>query len=164
MAPYRRANVSRISASLKAGITTVNLSSVIGQMGNAGQGAYAAAKAGLIGFTKSMARELASRGVRANALHPGGIRTELGRHLTREAIQEMTDRFALRGGAPQFKDVAHGAATQVWAAVAPELEGVGGRYLEDVSIGEPAAHAVDPAIAARLWTLSEKLVGESFPL
>lgn len=55
----------------------VNLSSVIGQMGNAGQGAYAAAKAGIIGFTKAMARELASRGITVNAVAPGMIETEM---------------------------------------------------------------------------------------
>ena len=97
--------------------------------------------------------------------------TELGRHLTPETIKEMTDRLAARGPV-SFKDVPHGAATQVWAAVSPELEGVGGRYLEDVRIANPsrgendpsgyAAHAVDPEIAARLWTLSEKLVGQRF--
>jgi 3-oxoacyl-[acyl-carrier protein] reductase len=55
----------------------VNLSSVVGEMGNAGQAAYAATKAGLIGFTKSVARELASRNVRCNAVTPGFIDTDM---------------------------------------------------------------------------------------
>ncbi len=55
----------------------INLSSVIGSMGNAGQGAYAAAKAGIVGFTKSMARELASRNITVNAVAPGFIETEM---------------------------------------------------------------------------------------
>ena len=55
----------------------VNLSSVVGSMGNAGQAAYAAAKAGIVGFTKSMARELASRQVTVNAVAPGLIETEM---------------------------------------------------------------------------------------
>jgi 3-oxoacyl-[acyl-carrier protein] reductase len=55
----------------------VNLSSVVGQMGNAGQSNYSAAKAGIIGFTKSMARELASRGVTVNAIAPGFIMTAM---------------------------------------------------------------------------------------
>jgi 3-oxoacyl-[acyl-carrier protein] reductase len=59
----------------------VNLSSVIGLMGNAGQGAYAAAKAGIIGFTKAMARELASRNVTVNAVAPGFIDTEMTERL-----------------------------------------------------------------------------------
>jgi 3-oxoacyl-[acyl-carrier protein] reductase len=59
----------------------INLSSVVGLMGNSGQAAYAAAKAGIIGFTKAMARELASRQVTVNALAPGLIETEMAAHL-----------------------------------------------------------------------------------
>ena len=59
----------------------VNLSSVTGLMGNAGQAAYAAAKAGVIGFTKATAREVGSRGVTANAVAPGLIETDMAAHL-----------------------------------------------------------------------------------
>ena len=55
----------------------INLSSVVGQMGNAGQSLYAATKAGIIGFTKAMAREVASRGITVNAVAPGFIETEM---------------------------------------------------------------------------------------
>jgi 3-oxoacyl-[acyl-carrier protein] reductase len=60
----------------------VNVTSVVAQMGNAGQAAYAAAKAGVIGFTRSVAREVASRGITANAVSPGFIETEMTAALT----------------------------------------------------------------------------------
>jgi len=66
----------------------VNISSVIADMGNAGQAAYAAAKAGLLGFTRSMARELASRNVTVNAVAPGFIETDMIRDLPEEVRQQ----------------------------------------------------------------------------
>lgn len=133
--------------------------------------AYGRSKSANVLFAVELDRRLSARGVRVNAVHPGGIMTELGRHLTSEMRSAMAARFASRGPI-QFKQVPHGAATQVWAAVSPELEGVGGRYLEDVRIANPsegendpfgyAAHAVDPEIASRLWTLSESLVCQKF--
>jgi 3-oxoacyl-[acyl-carrier protein] reductase len=65
----------------------INIASVSGQMGNSGQANYAATKAGIIGFTKTVARELAAKGVRANAIAPGYIRTEMTEQIP-EAIQD----------------------------------------------------------------------------
>ena len=64
----------------KAG-SIINMSSVIGLMGNAGQGSYAASKAGIIGFTKSVAKELGSRNVRCNAIAPGFVETDMTGYL-----------------------------------------------------------------------------------
>ena len=59
----------------------INMSSVIGEMGNAGQGSYAASKAGIIGFTKSIAKELGSRNIRCNAIAPGFVETDMTSYL-----------------------------------------------------------------------------------
>lgn len=80
----------------------VNLSSVVGLRGNAGQTAYAASKAGVIGLTKSLAKELASRGVTANAVAPGYIATDMTAALPEAARADMVQQIpAARPGQPQ---------------------------------------------------------------
>ncbi len=66
----------------------INMSSIVGVMGNAGQANYSAAKAGLIGFTKSLAKELGSRNIRVNAIAPGFILTDMTKDLNNDAIVE----------------------------------------------------------------------------
>jgi 3-oxoacyl-[acyl-carrier protein] reductase len=77
--------VSRPMMKQKGG-AIINLTSIVGEMGNGGQSAYAASKAGLIGLTKSMARELSSRNIRVNAVSPGFIATDMTAHLP-EAVR-----------------------------------------------------------------------------
>jgi 3-oxoacyl-[acyl-carrier protein] reductase len=80
----------------------INMSSVVGVKGNAGQTNYAASKAGIIGFTKSVALELGSRNIRCNALAPGFIETEMTGQLNEETVQSWRDAIPLkRGGTPE---------------------------------------------------------------
>jgi 3-oxoacyl-[acyl-carrier protein] reductase len=83
----------------------VNLASVVGEMGNAGQTACSASKAGLIGLTKSLARELASRSIRVNAVAPGFIDTEMTAKLPAETKEKMVASIAL-GRLGKVEDIA----------------------------------------------------------
>jgi len=86
----------------------INMSSVVGVHGNAGQANYSASKAGMIGLAKSIARELGSRGIRANAIAPGFIITEMTHQLSEEVREEWAKQIPLkRGGTPE--DVANAA-------------------------------------------------------
>jgi 3-oxoacyl-[acyl-carrier protein] reductase len=97
----------------------LNITSVVGLMGNAGQANYAASKAGLIGFTKSVARELASRDVRCNAIAPGYIRTDMTADLGAEQTEALQASIPLgRLGEPE--DI---------AGVVRFLVGPGARYI-----------------------------------
>jgi 3-oxoacyl-[acyl-carrier protein] reductase len=73
----------------------INISSVVGLIGNAGQTNYAAAKAGMIGFTKSLAREIASRNITVNAVAPGFIDTDMTRALDEKQVQALRERIPL---------------------------------------------------------------------
>ncbi len=73
----------------------INISSVVGLMGNAGQTNYAAAKAGMIGFTKSLAREIASRNVTVNVVAPGFIETDMTRALDEKQVQALREQIPL---------------------------------------------------------------------
>lgn len=93
--------VSRIMMKQKSG-NIVNMTSVVGLMGNAGQSNYAAAKAGVIGFTKSMAKELAPRGITVNAIAPGFITTDMTAVLSDQVKTDLADKIPLgRLGEPE---------------------------------------------------------------
>jgi NAD(P)-dependent dehydrogenase (short-subunit alcohol dehydrogenase family) len=130
--------------------------------------AYGQAKTANVLFAVQLDALGKDSGVRAFALHPGGILTPLQRHLAREEMVGFgwidEDGNPLN---PIFKTPEQGAATQVWAATSPQLDGLGGVFCEDCEISEvstddnPGArpYAIDPASAARLWTVSAELTG-----
>jgi NAD(P)-dependent dehydrogenase (short-subunit alcohol dehydrogenase family) len=132
--------------------------------------AYGQSKTANIWHALELDRRLAGRGVRAFAIHPGMIVTDLGRHLSREDVAALRARAS--GARGRWKTVEQGAATQVWAATAPELAGRGALYLEDCHVAGPspdldapagyAPWAYDAAAATRLWSLSESMVGARF--
>jgi NAD(P)-dependent dehydrogenase (short-subunit alcohol dehydrogenase family) len=130
--------------------------------------AYGQSKTANILFTLELDRRFAEAGLRSNAVHPGMIMTDLARHMGGDDMEELGRRAAARaeagtgGGLPKFKTIEQGAATSIYCAVSPDMEGVGGRYLDNVEFAEPAPYAADLEAAARLWAMSETLVGESF--
>ena len=110
----------------------VNLTSVVGEMGNAGQAAYAATKAGLIGLTKSVARELASRGIRVNAVAPGFIDTDMTSAIPEAARAKMLEAIALGrlGTAQEVADCVAWLASEQASYVTGEVIRVnGGMYM-----------------------------------
>jgi len=97
----------------------LNITSVVGLIGNAGQANYAASKAGLVGLTKSVAKELASRGVRCNALAPGFIRTDMTEELDDAQVEALVGQIPL-GELGEPEDI---------AGAARFLVGPGARYI-----------------------------------
>ncbi len=130
--------------------------------------AYGQSKTANVLFSVELERRWGPSGVHAYALHPGVIMTELSRHMSPEDVAALSSGARPGGGRFTVVDVPTGAATQVWAATSPSLEGRGGLYLEDCAIAGPtpgdgsagyAPWAMDADAAARLWEWSEREVG-----
>jgi NAD(P)-dependent dehydrogenase (short-subunit alcohol dehydrogenase family) len=143
--------------------------------------AYGRSKTANILFAVAFDNRHWGQGVRGAAVHPGGIRTELDRHIDasrlEKIVQEINQQLAAQGKAPfQFKTVPQGAATSVWAAVVAPADEIGGRYCENCHVGQIVpdhvtitaisegvrGYALDANNAEALWKKSEELVGESF--
>jgi NAD(P)-dependent dehydrogenase (short-subunit alcohol dehydrogenase family) len=148
---------------------------------------YAQSKSANILFAVGLDAREKVNGVRAFSLHPGSILTDLGRHFTIEQKQAF-GVFDERGNrildpARQLKTIEQGAATQVWCATSPKLDGKGGVYCENVEVARVVPpeersgwaaddstrkvgvmpHAIDPISANRLWKMSEQLLGVAQP-
>ncbi|XXG95760.1 hypothetical protein Hte_002031 [Hypoxylon texense] len=131
-------------------------------------GAYAQSKLANIHFANELNRRYQSQNLHAVSVHPGGIITPLARYLP--STQHLKDDPEIW---KTMKNPAQGAATAVWAAIAKELEGKGGIYLDEVAEAEPStpetpyyaggysAAAFDPPTEKRLWTESLRLTGLS---
>ncbi|MEA2222909.1 MAG: hypothetical protein QOH83_1285, partial [Solirubrobacteraceae bacterium] len=131
--------------------------------------AYGQSKTANVLFAVEATRRWADDGITANALMPGGIETNLQRHVDPDYMEQARARY---GSQIRFKTVEQGAATSVLLAVSPQLEGVGGRYFEDCNEAEvltkrsegPSAlsgvawFALDEAIAERLWEESLRML------
>jgi 3-oxoacyl-[acyl-carrier protein] reductase len=111
-------HASKVMLKQKSG-TIINMSSVIGLVGNAGQANYAAAKAGIIGITKSAAKELAARGITCNAIAPGFIETDMTAVLSDKVKEGILANIPLkRMGSPE--EIAN---TAVFLASSPYITG-----------------------------------------
>ena len=111
----------------------INIASVVGVMGNAGQSNYTAAKAGMIGFTKSLAREIASRGITVNVVAPGFIDTDMMRELPEENRAELLTQVPL-GRLGDGADIANAVlflASDAAAYITGETVHVNGGMLMD---------------------------------
>jgi 3-oxoacyl-[acyl-carrier protein] reductase len=124
-------HVSRLMIRQRGG-RIVNIGSVVGQMGNAGQSNYAAAKAGIAGFTKATARELASRGITVNAIAPGFIMTAMTAALPENVRKGFLDQIPLgRFGTPEeVAELALFLASDAAAYLTGQVVGInGGMYM-----------------------------------
>ncbi len=143
--------------------------------------AYGRSKTANILFAVAFDRRHRDRGIRAAAVHPGVIHTELARHVDagqiEKIIEQRNQQLAAEGKAPfQWKTIAQGAATSVWSAVVAPAEEIGGRYCEDCHVANLVpdnvptetmtegvrGYALDATNAEALWKKSEEMVGEVF--
>lgn len=186
--------VNRIAPLIRAGGRLINLSSAGHRYSNVDLQdpnfertpyepfvAYGRSKTANILFAVAFDKRHRGRGVRAAAVHPGGIKTELGRYADpgriEKVVAQINEQLAAQGKGPfQWKTIPQGAATSVWAGVVASADEIGGRYCENCHVGNIVpddatitaisegvrAYALDPTTAEALWKKSEEMVGESF--
>jgi NAD(P)-dependent dehydrogenase (short-subunit alcohol dehydrogenase family) len=185
--------VNRIASLIRDGGRLINLSSAGHRYSNVDLNdpnferttyepfiAYGRSKTANVLFAVAFDKRHRHRGVRAAAVHPGVIQTELARsvdpsHLE-NVMEQLRQQLAAEGKTFQWKTIPQGAATSVWAAVVAPSDEIGGRYCENCHVGQIVPdnvtisgvsegvrpYALDPTNAEALWKKSEELVGESF--
>jgi len=186
--------VNRIAQLIRKGGRLINLSSAGHRYSNVDLGdlnfertpyepfvAYGRSKTANILFAVEFDRRHRRNGIRAAAVHPGVIHTELARHMDPSRIEtlikQMNDQLTAEGRGPfQWKTIPQGAATSVWASAVAPAEEIGGQYCENCHVGKIVpddltisgvsegvrGYALDSKTAEALWKKSEELVGESF--
>jgi NAD(P)-dependent dehydrogenase (short-subunit alcohol dehydrogenase family) len=182
--------VNRIASLMKRGSRLVNLSSAGHRYSDVDLddpnfertpydpwAAYGRSKTANILFAVEFDRRHKGDGIRATAVHPGGIQTELSRHIGEDGINKLIESINAQTrakGEPdfKFKTIPQGAATSVWAGVVAAAADVGGLYCEDCHVAaiEPDAakragvkpYALNPETAKALWAKSEEMVSERF--
>ena len=186
--------VNRIATLIRDGGRLINLSSLGHRYSNVNLDdpnfertpyepfvAYGRSKTANILFAVAFDKRHRDRGVRAAAVHPGVIHTELARHVDASEIEKIIEQrnqqLEAEGKAPfQWKSIPQGAATSVWAGIVAPGEEIGGRYCEDCHVAHLVpdnvpintitagvlGYALDANNAEALWKKSEKMVGESF--
>jgi NAD(P)-dependent dehydrogenase (short-subunit alcohol dehydrogenase family) len=186
--------VNQIAALIRSGGRLINLSSLGHRYSNVDLEdptfervpydpflAYGRSKTANVLFAVAFDRRHRHRGIRAAAVHPGVIHTELARHVDASQIEKIIEQrnqqLAAEGKEPfRWKTIPQGAATSVWTGVVAAAEEIGGRYCEDCHVANLVpdnvpmdaiiegvlGYALDPSTAEALWKKSEELVGESF--
>ena len=156
--------LNRLKASAPARVVTVssgaqasgriNFDDLQGERSYSGMRAYPQSKLANVMFTYELARRLAGTGVTANVLHPGLVRTNF-------SAEDQSPIFGVVIGLfrPFFKTPAQGAATSIYLASSPEVEGVTGEYFINCKPKRSKDSSYDEAAAARLWQASAELVG-----
>ncbi|PYN86868.1 MAG: short-chain dehydrogenase [Candidatus Rokuibacteriota bacterium] len=134
---------------------TIRFDDLMGARSYDGWKAYAQSKLANIVFTYELARRLAGTGVTANCLHPGVIASNFG------SAGPALIRLGVRIGRPLMKSSARGAETPIYLASSPEVEGVSGKYFVNRRAARSSDESYDPAVAARLWKVSEELTAAS---
>ena len=183
--------VNRIASLMRPGARLVNLSSAGHQISDVDLDdpnfertpyspwvSYGRSKTANILFAVEFDRRHKDRGIRAAAVHPGAIQTELSRYLDQEARRQLTEIMAEAGRLPgakpiEYKSVPEGAATSVWTAAVATADAVGARYCEDCHVADVInapgftfagvrPYALDLERAKALWTKSEEMIAERF--